>query len=216
MDSACESSGARVERFDHPGRPAIIHIIGSTDELWETALVAGVPFVPELAAALCRTLKPVSASLELAIAEAAPINWEAAWFDIVSRRWRPVDSDAMLRTTTAFEFRPSYGARRYFVRDPRRGLLRMQDRSEAAYAAASFKRIGMLSYDERSRVMFVPIGAPLPAEMARVAAACSGAPPSVAGRHLLYKEVPTTVAGALLAAVGQRPPTPHWIKGEAL
>jgi hypothetical protein len=210
IDSACASTGARVERVDIPGRPTIIRVIGPELKLDETAMIGGTRFVPELAVDLCRTLNPVSALLNSAAVEAAPVNWETHFFDVASRRWRVADSEAALRTTTAFEFRPAFGGRRYFVRDSRRGLLRMRDRSEAAYAAALLNREAMLGYDGDRRVLSVPIGAPLPQEMARAAVAATGTPPSFAGQHLRYNGVSASVAGPLLAAAGQRPPRPNW------
>jgi hypothetical protein len=86
----------------------------------------------------------------------------------------------------------------------------MPDRSEAAYAAALLNRDPMLGYDDDSRVLSVPIGAPLPQEMSRAAVAAAGMPPSLAGQQLRYTGISASVAAALLAAAGQRPPRPHW------
>lgn len=210
VDRACASTGARIERIDVPGRPMIVRVIAPTSTLYETAVLASTHFVPELAVALCHRLKPVCALLDSAAVEPAPINWETHFFDVASRRWRVANSEAVLRATTAFEFRPAFGGRRYFVRDSRRGLLRMPDRSEAAYAAALLNRDPMLGYDDDSRVLSVPIGAPLPQEMSRAAVAAAGMPPSLAGQQLRYTGISASVAAALLAAAGQRPPRPHW------
>lgn len=205
---ACEAVGCSVSAVSTSYMPGSIHLTGPPAALADAARGAGLTYVPNLAGALSATLKPIQAVVRSAEFCTPPINWSVRSFDLETLRW--VDD---LLPRTAYEYKSRHGDLRHYVYGGPRGL-RPIGRRESVYAAAHIHQLPLVSYDKEMRMLFVPVGAPLPDGMTRTAAACSGAPGSLEDGRLVYRDVPSVIAGALLAAAGQRPPDPHWVPEE--
>lgn len=205
---ACEAAGCSVRTVNSPHAPGSIHLTGLPASISAAARSTGLPYVPSLAGALSAMLTPIHAVVRSVECCTPPINWSVRSFDLHALRW--VDD---LLPRTAYEYKSRHGSLRHYVYGGPRHLYPI-GRRESVYAAAHMHQLPLVSYSEDTRMLFVPIGAPLPDGMARTAAACSGAPASVEDGRFVYRDVPTIVAGALLAAAGQRPPDPHWLPEE--
>lgn len=202
---ACESQGCTMQIVQSSDAPDSIRVSGTPEALRRAAREAEIPYVPELASALCTELEPLAAALKSALPAAAPMNWSVRSFDLKAMRW--VDE---VLPDTAYEYRSRHGGLRHYVRGPGHALLEL-DRRRSVYGAAYMNRMALLSYDEERRTLSVPKGAPLPEPLARAAAACSGRPAVAHGDRLLYEDVAPVVAGVLMASSGQRPPEPQWL-----
>lgn len=205
---SCEKEGCRIDPTGVPDGPDCIRIAGPPEAVGPAAHGVGITYIPDFARTLCSTLERIPAVMGLAPPSAAPTNWSVRSFDLDAMRW--VDG---LLPDTAYEYRSRHGGLRHYVRGPGRALL-LVDRHSAVYAAAYMNRIALLSYEEGPKRLAVPRGAPMPDAMARVAAACLGAPAAQEDGRLVYGGVPTAVAGSLMVAAGQRPPEPNWLSEE--
>jgi hypothetical protein len=205
---SCDREGCLINVAETPDSPDQIQVAGSPEALPRVARDAGIPYVPNLAAALSIGLEPIQVSIRAAVPGAGPINWSVRSFDLRTLRW--VDG---LLPDTAYEYQSRHGGRRYYVRAGKHEL-RELDRRTAVYAAGHFNQLALLSYSEETRRLMVPWGVPLPEAMARVAAACSGSAATVHEGRLVYDGVPAVIASVLMAATGQRPPDPHWLSEE--
>lgn len=205
---SCEKEGCRIEVSEVPDGPDSIRVTGPPEAVAPATDSVGVTYVPNFARALCSVVEQIPAVIGSAPPSAAPTNWSVRSFDLEAMRW--VEG---LLPDTAYEYRSRHGGLRHYVRGPRRALLQV-DRDSAVYAAAYMNRIALLSYEEGPKRLAVPSGAPMPDAMARVAAACLGAPAAHEDGRLVYGGVPTAVAGSLMVAAGQRPPEPNWLSEE--
>jgi hypothetical protein len=203
-----ENAGCQIEILETSDGPDAVRVSGRPEAIHRSARDAGLRYVPGLANVLSGTLEPIPTALRSAVPGAAPTNWSVRSFDLRSLRW--VEG---LLPDTAYEYRSRHGGIRHYVRGPRHALL-LLDRRTAVYAAAYLNRVALPSYDERERCLTVPMGAPLPEAMARVAAACSGTSAIARNNHLFYGGVPSAVAGVLMLVAGLRPPEPHWLQEE--
>lgn len=205
---ACDAVGCSVSAVSTSYMPGSIHLTGPPAAIADAARSTGLSYVQNLAGSLSATLKPIQAVVRSAECCTPPINWSVRSFDLEALRW--VDG---LLPRTAYEYKSRHGGVRHYVYGGPRRLLPI-GRRESVYAAAHIHQLPLLSYEEDTRVLFVPMRAPLPDTMACTAAACSGAPASIEDGRLAYRDVPAVIAGALLVAVGQRPPHPHWVTEE--
>ena len=204
----CERGAVGITAIELIDRPDRVMLEGTPEVLRGVAEGAGVPYVPNLAVALCARLTPMGLRLESASPGAAPTNWSQRSFDLGAMRW----VDGFL-PDTAYEYRPRRGRPRHYVRGPRHRLVQL-DRHEAIYAAALMNSVAILSYDASHGTLAVPWGAPLPDALARAATACAGMPAVEANGRSVYGDVPSEVAGVLMLAAGQRPPEPGWLRRE--
>lgn len=205
LAQASGNQGCHVESSEVTDGLDSIQVVGPAESFGRVAEGAGLRYVSDLVLALCADVEPIESVLASATSGAAPANWSVRSFDLGLLSW--VDG---LLPHAAYEYSSRYGARRYYVRGPKASLLRL-DKRKAVYAAAHLNRVPLLSYDEREHRLVVPMGAPLPDEMARAAAASRGALAAVEFGHFVYEGVRPTVAGVLMVAAGQPPPEPYWI-----
>lgn len=203
LDRAARQTGCAIAVTEVSDSPHDVRLSGPTRRLSALGEVAGVPYVPNLALALCVEARPIAEVVESSPQESAPHNWLARTFDLSSLTW--VDG---VHSGHAYQYASRHGPVRYYTRGEGR-VLRRVDRRIAIYSAAA-GRTPLAAYDSDSQTLSTPILAPLPERYARIAAACAGrAARSVDGR-LMYEGVPSRVASLLLVLVGQRPFDPVW------
>jgi hypothetical protein len=205
---ATHRAGCGIEIRPLPACPDRVLLAGTAESIAAAAGELGIPFVPDLASALCAAVQPVKAAMLNAPRTAAPLNWRVSSFDFESRMW--VDE---LLPNTAYEYRSRYGHRQHFLRGSR-GMLLKLDKRYAVYGAASLRHRPLLRYDEMERTLSAPLTAPMPEAVARAAAGCSGMPAEVRASELVYQKVPPNIAGILMVAAGQSPPPPRWLTTE--
>jgi hypothetical protein len=171
--------------------------VGGADELAAIADDIGVSFESNLSASVAQTLLAVPDKLDHAPEEPAPLNWSVRSFDFKSCSW--VDE---LLPNSACEFTPTYGHSKYYVHRKRGRLLKMPKR-DALYAAAMLNGVRLAQYEQASRLLTVPLFAPLPELYSRAACLCSGRPATVDNKTITYKEVPPDLSAILMVAAGQ-------------
>jgi hypothetical protein len=208
LTRSCKTEGCDLRIAESPDGPDSIHVTGRLENLARAARGAGIHYLPHFARTLCAQLRPIAGVLSSAAPGAPPTNWSVRSFDLQAFRW--VDG---LLPDAAYEYRSRHGGLRHFVRGPMHALLEL-DRRQSVYAAAYLNRVALVSYDQEQRTLSVPRGAPFPEAMARAAASCSGTPALEHDNRLVYRDVPSSVAGVLMAASGQRPPKPRWLSNE--
>lgn len=205
---ATHPSGCGIEIQTLPACPDRVLLTGPPETIEAAATNLGIPFVNDLAAALCAVAQPVRAAMLNAPGTAAPLNWRVSSFDVDSCKW--VDG---LLPNTAYEYRSRYGQMLHFLRGSR-GMLLKLDKRCAVYGAASLHHRPLLHYDEAERTLRAPLSAPMPESIARAASGCSGLPAEVRADELVYQAVPPNIASILMVAAGQSPPPPHWLTTE--
>jgi hypothetical protein len=180
--------------------PALIRIVGAPEKMAVVADQIGVAFEPNLPAILAAKLVPMPDRMANAPRESAPLNWKVHSFDFRKRHW--VDK---LLPNSACEYTPAYGPSRYFVHRKRGRLLRLSKR-ESLYVAAMLNGVRLVEYERATRVLSVPLFAPLPESYSRTACLCSGRPADVADGRITYGGVPPDLAAILTVAAGQAHP----------
>jgi hypothetical protein len=196
--------GCGVTLLDVADGPRQVRLEGGQEAIAAVGTAVGLSYVPNIAAALCWTLEPIQMMLQDAVAEAPPINWAVRSFDLDRLNW----ADQLL-PRTAYEYSSRHGERRYYVRGPGRGLLRMNRRA-AVYAAAMFNSVSLAHYDAAARCLSTPVNAPLPEAYSRIATLCSGKLSVVSEGRRIHQGVPPKTAAVLLVAAGQPHPEPYW------
>ena len=202
LAAAAPTRQCRLVAEEERDRLACIRFEGTEDSLAAIAVDAGIPYVKDYAAALCREIVPVPLRLESAPVEPALGNWSVRSFDLRSLVW--VDG---LRARAACEYRSRYGERRFYLHTRRGRLLRMPKR-EAVYAAAELQYVALAQYDWATATLSTPVSAPLPEAYSRAACLCAGAPARFDQGRLLYEKVPPETAALLLVNAGQPYPGP--------
>src|SRR5579862_6893353 len=102
---------------------------------------------------------------------------------------------------SAKAFTPSRGVPRYTFEKADGSLVQME-RRESVYAAAFSQSIALLAYDPDSSIVSVPSSAPLPADMERAVALCTGDLPSRENGRSVFAGVRWSVGSVLLALTG--------------
>lgn len=199
--AAAETYGCRIECSEAgPHLPHRIAVMGPDERIAALGTSVNVPYRPKGAAALLQSLESIFVQMNCAAEEPAPRNWKVRSFDLQTLRW--VDG---LLPRSSCEFTPRFGSPKYFLNRKRRPLLAMQKR-ESVYASALLSGVRLVSYDQATQALTVPLSAPLPEKLARAACLCSGRPAEVVDGRLLYQEVPLDIAAALFAVLGDPQP----------
>jgi hypothetical protein len=204
LTTASKGVGCGVILLDIPNAPRQVRVEGGQEAIAAAGTAAGLAYIPNIAAALCWSLEPIQTMLRDAVAEAPPINWALRSFDLDRLSW----TDQVL-PRTAYEYSSRHGERRYYVREPGRGLVRMNRRA-AVYAAAMLNSVSLAQYDAAARRLSIPVGTPLPEAYSRIATLCSGELSRVSEGRRIHEGVPPRTAAVLLMAAGQHQPEPHW------
>lgn len=205
VQRAAVRSGCRVSVTTVPDTPDDVRVSGPAEALPRVASALSVPYVAELASALCAQAQPISSVVGSAAPESPPRNWSPSSFDFRTMAW--VDG---LEADSAYRFTSRHGPARYYVRGPRRTLRRVDARI-APYAVAAVRCIPLLSYDATRQTLSMPRRVPMPEPYARIAAACAGRAAAAVDGMLVYEGIPKQIAAALFVLVGQRPLDPVWL-----
>jgi hypothetical protein len=176
----CEAAGCEVLVQEQRFGPVRIELKGEETALILAAEAAHLPFIPELSRQLAAALEPLDLAYKTAERSEPPINWARLSFDFETLEW----SDEVL-TKTAHEYKSRYGATRYYVDAPDRGMVALERRT-AVYAAAMLNSVDLAEYHVSSEQLATPLGAPLPAPYARAASLCSGRSSAVHDGRIIY------------------------------
>jgi hypothetical protein len=201
LTAHAKAAGCLVSLEDAADGPTALRVTGEPAALASAATAAGIRFVGDYAAALCREVVPVYEMFERAQEESAPTNWSRKSFDF--------DSMSMVdgfRLNSACECSPRRGLPRWYVHT-RRGRLRAMPKREAIYAAAMLQRVTLLRYDAESRRLLTPVKVPPPELFSRVACLCAGTRGRVEGGLIVFDQVPLQTAAVLCIAAGQSHPS---------
>ena len=199
----------------NPYAPTRVEVNGDSDErIRATAERMGIPYLDQPPA---RTMAQVAASLEeycrnLSWSAVEDLNWLREDFNVRSLRFQAAGEtppDARLSryqdpVTTIWRYR--------LWRDGQFAELE-PDWGRYAILSACSKRI--LQYDQTKRDVFVPLGTPLPALLARVLGLCSGyAPrtgqrrgardPDLPNRYQIFRDVPPSIFRMVADKAGQQ------------
>ncbi len=157
---------------------------------------AGVPFVPRAADSVVRQAPSIEERVAQGRPVQAPRNWKIESYDFTT--FELVSGDA---AGTAKVFTPSRGVARYMFERADGSLIEMERRN-SIYAAAWTRSIPLLHYDPDHSTISTPASAPLPADLARAAALCTGGLPSTHDGRTVFERVRWSVASVLLALTG--------------
>lgn len=189
--------GARCEIKEESGRPTAVELGCSDDDAESIAKESGLEWASSLAREAISGFNPLSSVLEQAPAE-PPKNWSVRSFNAETLRW--VDE---LLPNSACEFSSRFGERQFYVHLRKRRFVSAGKR-ESIFLGAAVKGIELVQHDGDG--LSVPIEAPLPELLARAACCCRGVMSELRGERIHYREIPIQIAGAILAALGQRAP----------
>lgn len=200
LQSAASEAGCGLSVNETGDAPTRVELSGEHVRIERVAGSVGIPYVPDLSVRLIQRIVPVGTQVENAAHEDRPHQWGAEHFDLKQRIW--VQG---LQPNSACRFTPRNGPQKFLLHRRHRKFLQFPKR-EAVYASAMLQGIKLLSYEPLTEVLSVPIAAPLPAELARIASLCSGTQPHIADGNLMYQTVPFEIAAAILVAAGQTHP----------
>jgi hypothetical protein len=178
-----------------------IELSGELGMIAQVAKMIDIPFVPEAPARLMEGIVPIPLQMEKAPGEEQPSNWDAEYFDVRQMRWLKG-----IQTNSACRFTPHNGPSKFLLHRRHRKFLRLSKR-EAVYASAMLQSADLLLYEPSTALLIVPVTAPLPESLARIACLCTGSQPQFEAGSLIYKSVPCDIAAAILVAVGQPHPS---------
>jgi hypothetical protein len=177
-----------------------VEISGEPREIERVAKMAAISFLPCAAARFVEEIVPVESQIENAKHEEQPTNWDVEYFDLNQRVWLKG-----LAPNTACRFTPRNGHPKFLLHRRHHRFLQLPKR-EAVYASAMLQSVNLLSYEPSTAVLSVPIEAPLPERLARIACLCTGTQPYLVSGTIAYQAVPYEIGAAILVAVGQRHP----------
>ena len=197
---AAEDYGAKIEEEARRGRTTSIRVVGDRPLLASIASRVGIDYQPENAKRIAEHAPFIPHLLKTARREAAPLNWTVRCFDFRVHTW----VDRRL-SNTAYEFTPTHGRSKYYVRRKNGRLLRMSKR-EAIYVAAMLKGVRLIEYEPSAMRLSVPLFAPMPTLYARAASVCACRPSQVIDDRFVYFDVAPDVAAFLMVASGQPHP----------
>lgn len=188
-----------VDLFEEPFRWGVarLRLYALTDgDLRRVAERVGIPFVPQAADRMIRQAPTIDERVGQGHRSQPPRNWMVKSYDFSKPAWTTVDM-----AHTAKVFTPSRGVPRYMVERLDGSLVEMERRG-TVYAAAYSRSITLLQYDPDRSTVSVPTSAPLPADLARAAALCTGNLPSRENGRIVFAGVRWSVASVLLALTG--------------
>ncbi|MXZ02360.1 MAG: hypothetical protein F4Y88_01420, partial [Chloroflexi bacterium] len=200
LQIAARVYGARIATEMLPDCPTSFRVTGEEQIFSAIANRIGAVYKPNDGTTIAESVSPIHFVLNNATTEPAPLNWTARCFDFDKRAWVDV-----LSQNAAWEFTPTYGSPKYYVRRRSRKLLRMSKR-ESLYAAAMLNGLRLIKYEMDARQLSVPLFAPLPELYARAACLCSCRPAQVVDGRLVYCDVTPEVAALLMVSAGQPHP----------
>ena len=166
---------------------------GQRERLQRVAHAAGVPLYTNGPDLLVRKLEPVMSAVMRPGPSSPPLNWELKSLDLESLRW-----SAPSAGPTAHEYTSRYGATRYFVDEPERGLVEL-DRRTAIYAAGHAERENAVP-----NTTAPPVSSQRPLQhrcrrRTRVRLGCvPGRSVLVLESRLVYRDIPTTIGDRLV------------------
>jgi len=188
-----------IDLFEEPLRWNVtrIRLYALTDgDLQRVAERTGIPFVPQAADRMIRQAPTLEDRVAQGQRVQAPRNWCVESYDFSTFNW--VGRDI---AHSAKAFTPSRGVPRYTFEKADGSLVQME-RRESVYAAAFSQSIALLAYDPDSSIVSVPSSAPLPADMERAVALCTGDLPSRENGRSVFAGVRWSVGSVLLALTG--------------
>jgi hypothetical protein len=200
LQAAASRNEVTVSSEELEDSPARVRLAGAPDALVACATAAGLNYLDGYAFRLAGALVPIPSLLDRPRrdTDSAPINWAPRSFDLQSRGW----VDGAL-PASACEFTPRYGRPRYFVSNRRRRLFEVAGKRDAVYAAAYIQEVALAAYDSATKILSVPVTAPLPEAYARAACLSSGERSEVGQGRIKYPGVPPEIGAVLLTALGQ-------------
>jgi hypothetical protein len=179
------------------GDVARVRLYALTDgDLRRVAERVGIPFVPQAAERMIRQAPTIDERVRQGHRSQPPRNWMVKSYDFSKPAWTIADM-----AHTAKVFTPSRGVPRYMVERLDGSFVEMERRG-TVYAAAYSRSIALLHYDPDRSTVSVPTSAPLPADLARAAALCTGNLPSRENGRIVFAGVRWSVASVLLALTG--------------
>lgn len=199
VQSAAAGRGAPFEVREDRGGPSSVEILCSDADAALIAHESGVEWARCLAEEALGGFTPLSSLLNKAAAE-PPKNWSVRSFDAEEQLW--VDE---LLPNAACEYSSHFGDRQYYVH-LRRGRFLAAAKRDSIFLGAAVRGVELVEYDGTS--LSVPIKAPLPELLARAACCCTGKMSELHEGRIRYGGIPPQIAGAILAALGQRMPQP--------
>lgn len=202
LTGAAATYGCSMETEEMEAAPSIVRVRGEEDALAETARIAGIGYVPNIARAFCLSASAVPVQVKDACPEEGPANWAVHSFDLGSLKW--IEG---LHARSACEYQSRYGPRKFFLHRRRGQLLRLPKR-DAVYAAAMLNGVRLALYDADLEVLSTPVSAPLPEALSRAATLCAGLPAKVENGRLHYGRVPPQTAALILLTAGAAYPRP--------
>lgn len=197
--SVASRRGVEVELREQGGGPTHVALTCSAVEAGQLAEEIGAAWTPSLASEAISGFQGVSHLMSQPLVE-PPKNWSVSSFDVESQEWREE-----LLPNAACEFTSRFGERRFFVH-LKKGRFITAGKRESIYLGAAIRNVELAGYEDR--VLSTTIRAPLPELLSRAACCCSGRMSKVIGERIRYEEVPPQIAGAILAALGQKAPEP--------
>lgn len=177
-----------------------VEVSGELDVIERVAKMAEISFLPGAAAHLVEGIVPVASQIENAKREEQPSNWDVEYFDLKQKVWAKG-----LAPNAACRFTPRNGHPKFLLYRRHHKFLQLPKR-EAVYASAMLQDVKLLSYEPSTAVLSVPIAAPLPEGLARIACLCTGSQAYLASGTIAYQSVPYEIAAAILVAAGQPHP----------
>jgi hypothetical protein len=197
LKSTAAAAGCRVQAAKAMDAPERIVIEGRPTPLERIAQEVGISFIPQAASELVGSVEAVAIQLSSAGSEQQPFNWDVESFDLSTLAWVKA-----LLPNSACRFTPRYGPPKYLLHQRGRRFLKLPKR-DAVYASAMLQGVTLIRYDTAGCELTVPIAAPLPEKLARIACLCSGLQPSLHDDDLVYSDIPFDIAAAVLIASGQ-------------
>jgi hypothetical protein len=197
LQSTAGELGCDSSTTDLPAGVMRISVHGAPADIQKTADRIHIDYVPRAAARLLGLVHSIHDQVADAPQAERPFGWEAHSFDMASLVW----VEGVL-ANSACRFTPKYGPPRFLLHR-RRGKFTQLSKREAVYAAAMLQGVSLVKYVAHTGVLRVPLTAPLPEGLGRVACLCTGIQPRIEGSALEYAGVPIAIGATILAAVGQ-------------
>ncbi len=197
LKSIARAAGCSLQDAKSVDTPERIVVKGRPLDLQGIAQEAGISFMPQAASELVGSVESVATQLKSAQSEQQPFNWDVESFDLSTLAWVK-----MLLPHSACRFTPRYGPPKYLLHQRRSRFLKLPKR-DAVYTSAMIQGVTLIRYDAAACELTVPIAAPLPEKLARIACLCSGLQPNIQDGDLIYGDVPFEIAAAVLIASGQ-------------